>query len=626
MQKYIHYLFLLIILGSCTKEIEPAASVGTIRTDFPNGSNAPFTVNFTAQNANANAYKWEFGDSKKSTSTNQNPSFTYDSPGNYKVIFKAIGSAGSAGTTTIFNISVPIPNAPVFNISTLTNNGFAPCEITCTPNSSSDITSYWWTVEDLNGNRLSDVSFNFSASAQKIPFSKSGTFTVKLVVSNKYLGTNSSTQQIVIKEPIITSATYNVFKAGGTGNENAYFMQTDNLGNIYLAGQNGGNALFDGNTKNIATKNKSFFVAKYFNNGTLDWYRDDVTNSPTSIATGLVLDGLGNVCVAFDDLAQTNRVFGYVKLKRPSGQDAGIANYTDPSDGSAFFNVRGITVDKSNNILTTGTVYYPKISKDKRVIIFKYDALNTISTTFYLTRGSLSRSEGFDITAFDDDNIYVTGSTFGDADWLDNGNILKSGNGGNAKTFIAKFNKNLKTQWIKIELNTSAGYQPDNFTLSNIVCDNIGNVYMGGCFKGSNISFDDRSISNRYTGYFVDREHYLISYKPDGTIRWLKLTASKVANYGIGRDRSENILLTGSTTDASGEKVYLQKYDSNGNIVLEKYPINSGGLSAGGGIIEDINGNIWVSGRFNGATSIINGGQSMTTRGLDDAFMLKYNK
>lgn len=63
-------------------------------------------------------------------------------------------------------------------------------------------------------------------------------------------------------------------------------------------------------------------------------------------------------------------------------------------------------------------------------------------------------------------------------------------------------------------------------------------------------------------------------------------------------------------------------------MMVEKYPIESDGLSTGGGgIVEDINGNIWVSGRFNplgGSTHNLIGGQAITPKS-DDVLIIKYS-
>jgi gliding motility-associated-like protein len=62
------------------------------------------TVNFTDLSVNATSWQWSFGDVANSTSTQQNPSFTYSAPGIYPV--QLIVSNGQCTDTIIINIVV----------------------------------------------------------------------------------------------------------------------------------------------------------------------------------------------------------------------------------------------------------------------------------------------------------------------------------------------------------------------------------------------------------------------------------------------------------------------------------------------------------------------------------------
>ncbi len=63
-------------------------------TGSPTSGNAPLTVNFTDQSTGATSWSWDFGDGI-GTSTAQNPSYTYNSPGTYTVSLTATNSCGN---------------------------------------------------------------------------------------------------------------------------------------------------------------------------------------------------------------------------------------------------------------------------------------------------------------------------------------------------------------------------------------------------------------------------------------------------------------------------------------------------------------------------------------------------
>lgn len=83
------------------------------------GCQAPCVVSFTDASTNATSWNWDFGNGQ--TSTQQNPSSTYNSGGNYSVQLTVSGPTGSNSTSK----SVNILNAPTqFKISQI-------CILTC---------------------------------------------------------------------------------------------------------------------------------------------------------------------------------------------------------------------------------------------------------------------------------------------------------------------------------------------------------------------------------------------------------------------------------------------------------------------------------------------------------------
>lgn len=62
-------------------------------------------VTFTNETVNGVTFLWQFGDADESTSTEENPTFTYDSPGDYEVTLTATGSGGSSSTMLTITVN-----------------------------------------------------------------------------------------------------------------------------------------------------------------------------------------------------------------------------------------------------------------------------------------------------------------------------------------------------------------------------------------------------------------------------------------------------------------------------------------------------------------------------------------
>lgn len=62
-------------------------------------------VEFVNESVNGVSYEWSFGDASNTTSTEVNPSFTYDAAGDYTVSLTATGTGGSNTTSTTISVN-----------------------------------------------------------------------------------------------------------------------------------------------------------------------------------------------------------------------------------------------------------------------------------------------------------------------------------------------------------------------------------------------------------------------------------------------------------------------------------------------------------------------------------------
>lgn len=161
---------------------------------------APLTVTFTDLSSNApSAWSWTFGNGATRTGTTlaeQNPTYTYDTPGSYTVTLTASNVNGSDVETKDAYITVgAAPAGPMANFTFAPDGGTAPLDVTFTDTSTGSPTSWAWTFGDGG---------TFNDQAPPIhTYATSGTYSITLKVTNEF-GTNPVTKTITVDAPICT--------------------------------------------------------------------------------------------------------------------------------------------------------------------------------------------------------------------------------------------------------------------------------------------------------------------------------------------------------------------------------------------------------------------------------------
>ncbi|MCB9230712.1 MAG: PKD domain-containing protein [Bacteroidia bacterium] len=151
--------------------VDPAPTA-LFTQDTASSCEVPFTVNFTDQSTGATSWAWDFGDG--STSTAQNPSHTYLTPGNFPVTLTVTSANGCTNTFVFNNISIV---EPVANFNGLPPTGCIPLNVTFNDlsTSPSPIVSWQWDFGDGNTSNAQNPSNTYLAI---------GSYTVTLIITN----------------------------------------------------------------------------------------------------------------------------------------------------------------------------------------------------------------------------------------------------------------------------------------------------------------------------------------------------------------------------------------------------------------------------------------------------------
>ncbi|MBU1369586.1 MAG: PKD domain-containing protein [Bacteroidetes bacterium] len=171
-------------------------------TANPTLGDAPLEVNFTDQSTNdPTSWLWDFGDG--TTSTQQNPTKTYNSEGTYNITLTVSNTYGSNTLTkdnyiTVTNGSGNTPPTALFTVSptsgtTSTNFAFDAGGSTDNETPTSQLQVRW----DFDGNGSWDTNWD-TDKTQSHQYSSEGTYTAKLAVKDTEGLTDQYTKSITV--------------------------------------------------------------------------------------------------------------------------------------------------------------------------------------------------------------------------------------------------------------------------------------------------------------------------------------------------------------------------------------------------------------------------------------------
>jgi hypothetical protein len=289
----------------------------------------------------------------------------------------------------------------------------------------------------------------------------------------------------------------------------------------------------------------------------------------------------------------------------------------------------GVSIVLILSLVASLTITHPQTAHAATPPAYRY------TNTFDTSAGS---ANGNSVATDPQGNVYVTGQF--------QGTVVFDGPGGsdsqtssNQSSFLTKYNANGTYAYTKI-FDTSAGSAFGN----GVATDAQGNVYMTGGAVGT-VVFDGPGGSDSQT--MANTSSFLTKYNANGSYAYTKIfdtSAGFADGFGVATDPQGNVYTTGqfdgtvvfdgpggsdSQTDAgSFANSFLTKYNADGTYGYTKtFDISaSGAFAQSQAVTTDTQGNIYITGSFNGTVVFDgSGGSDSQTVANGDIFVTKYN-
>ena len=424
------------------------------------------------------------------------------------------------------------------------------------------------------------------------------------------------------------------------GNDKAYRVETDALGNVYVTGDYTSIASFGAFTlQPFGTNNteSDIFLAKYNPQGQCLW----VTRAGSAWwdrSFALTIDPSGNVYIsgmvtgygptipliyAYFGNSAFNLPYGYniyVAKYDPNGTFLNLATAGPGSLANSPITVQAMDADSQGNVYVTG-YYYNSVSFGALTLTSQNSSyscfiakLGSSGSWQWVQKVDLPGDDSGTAIAVDATGVYVSGGSYGGGTM--NGDNIPAN--GLYDVFVGKIS--LAGAWLWTKFYGSAGSD-----LGLGICtDGDGTVYLSG-YIGGTCNIGGVSISP-YSG--STQNAFIASLDTSGATLWAKaLTCATTSSAGaLARDGSNFVVtgMHGSTLSfpplapVTGSGVYLARFDSSGTALnLDSVSITT--PLPPSSVYANSSGGIYLTGAFSGTVNF--GTQSITSSGNNDGYL-----
>lgn len=309
------------------------------------------------------------------------------------------------------------------------------------------------------------------------------------------------------------------------------------------------------------------------------------------------------------------------------------------------------TFDSQNDLIITGhtngtadldpsTAYFPLYGTQTalRSFITKMDTAGNVIWIDTFSGNNTSSIYIHSITTDQADNIYATGRFKGTIDFDPSSNIATQNatNNSNGAIFFLKLSPQGALLWVKVldgsALNINQGF--------DIIASRETGILVAGTFGNGSIDFDPGP--GIYNLSAPARHIFVAKYDYEGDLVWAKSYGGDGPEEScvMDTDNEGNIYLTGQFTPNCdfdpgpgvampypqwGEKLYVSKWDKNGNFIRVNCFVGIGGSCYSNDIKYDGDSNIYIVGGINGSINFNEGGDDgvVTAVGTYSSYILR---
>ncbi len=383
---------------------------------------------------------------------------------------------------------------------------------------------------------------------------------------------------------------------GGTGYDGSTDVAVDNSGNIIATGYFDSTITF-GSFQLTPFGGADIFVVKLNSDGNVIWARS-AGGGDFDRGYSVTVDDLDNIIVTgtFSGLA----LFSPFEVQTNGNADVFVAKYSP--DGSVLWVTNygaggyeygfGISTDNLNNILVTGASQnFGSVTLPFLIFVLKYNAQG-IQQWANTAGGHNGNNTGYGVAANSNNEVFIVGCAADSVNF--SGTPFFADPGGDV--FIAKYSSSGIFNWV-----SQAGFNNNNDQAGAIVINENDELFITGHFR-------DLAVFGSFTLTPVgSTDIFVAKYDPLGSPIWVKQDSLLNDNLGTGisLDEAGNISVIGySTGQQEDNSIIVERYNKNGEQLWNKLVASSPSNGQPGGISNDNNGDIIISGSYYSLSSL----------------------
>jgi hypothetical protein len=409
---------------------------------------------------------------------------------------------------------------------------------------------------------------------------------------------------------------------------------TDSLGNIYSTITYVGNVDLNPGSSTLTPPWRGqgdFAIIKLNSNGNLIWAKS-IGGSDNDLSTSLQIDLQGNILVSgtFSGTVDFNPGTGVDNLTTPDNFVDGFILKLDPNgnflwvkqiSGFGTQEINEFKIDKNGNIFNIGYFedsvdFDPGIGRANRTSFFiessfiqKLDSNGNYLWVKVITGNGSSRALSVDLDI--NDNLLISGYYKGTLDLNPGGPFFAVTSNGINDTYIVKLNNNGNFIW-----GATLGGNDDDRPFK-IRSDQNGNVITTGEFR-STVDFNPGSNTFNLTSASTSPDIFIQKLDSNGNLLWVKHLSN---NFGkdakdLYIDNSSNIYITGFFVNTlnfgqitlngstTTTDIYTCKLKPNGAFQWVDHVASSSSYNFATCITADLNGSIFTQGIFSGTVDV----------------------